>query len=133
MIRRESRVRPSWRVTERFPEGGLDKSTINDLLCYIMKQPKTSKRNPNKSPKVVVPMTLDGPGTPQDEIRKDHERHIPFMTIKEVCGILKVSRLTIIRAIRAGRLRASKPGKSRGWRIRYQDFDEFVGGKHGNS
>jgi len=83
-----------------------------------------------KMPKIKLPM-LDGPGTPQDEIRKDHERNIPFMTIKEVCGILKVSRLTIIRAIRAGRLRATKPRGGRPWRVHPADFDEFVGGKHG--
>lgn len=85
--------------------------------------------------KIKLPMTLDGDGTPQDEMyrefEKDHERLVPFMTIKEVCGILKVSRLTIIRAIRAGRLQASKPRGGRAWRIRPADFDEFVGGKHG--
>ena len=84
-----------------------------------------------KMSKIKLPI-LDGDGSPQDEALKVHERLIPFMTIKEVCGILKVSRLTIIRAIRAGRLRAEKPRGGRAWRIRPADFDEFVGGKHGH-
>lgn len=81
-----------------------------------------------KSPVVVV---LDGPGSSVDQLLKLQERHAPFMTIKEICGILKVSRQTVIRWIRAKKLRAFKPGRGRAWRVRRADFDEFIEGKHG--
>ena len=88
-----------------------------------------------KMPKIKVPM-LDGPGSTQDEryverLRRADQERMNFLTIKEICGILKVSRLTVVRWIRAKRLPAFKPGKGRGWRIRRADFDEFVGVKHG--
>jgi excisionase family DNA binding protein len=82
------------------------------------------------------PVILDGDGSNQDEryierLRRSDIERMKFLTIKEVCEILKVSRLTVIRWVRAGKLPAFKPGKGRGWRIRRADFDEFVGVKNG--
>jgi len=51
-----------------------------------------------------------------------------FLTVKEICAILKVKRGTVIRWIRAGRLRAFKVGGGRLWRIRERDLREFVKG-----
>ena len=51
-----------------------------------------------------------------------------FLTVKEICGILKVKRGTAIRWIQTGRLRAFKPGGGRFWRIRERDLREFVKG-----
>jgi excisionase family DNA binding protein len=49
-----------------------------------------------------------------------------FLTVKEICGILKVKRGTVIRLIRAGRLRAFKLGGGRLWRIRETDLKRFI-------
>ena len=51
-----------------------------------------------------------------------------FLSVYEICGILKVKRGTVIRWIRAGRLRAFKLGGGRLWRIRERDLREFVKG-----
>ena len=51
-----------------------------------------------------------------------------FLSVYEICGILKVKRGTVIRWIRAGRLRAFKVGGGRLWRIRERDLREFVKG-----
>ena len=52
-----------------------------------------------------------------------------FLSVYEICGILKVKRGTVIRWIRAGRLRAFKVGGGRLWRIRERDLREFVKGE----
>jgi excisionase family DNA binding protein len=51
-----------------------------------------------------------------------------FLSVYEICGILKVKRGTVIRWIRAGRLRAFKVRGGRLWRIREWDLREFVKG-----
>ena len=57
-----------------------------------------------------------------------------FLTVKEICGILRVKRGTAIRWIRAGKLRAFKVGGGRLWRIRERDLREFVkGGPDGHT
>ena len=58
----------------------------------------------------------------------DASRMESFLTVKEICGILKVKRGTVIRWIRAGWLRAFKVGGGRLWRIRERDLREFVKG-----
>jgi excisionase family DNA binding protein len=52
-----------------------------------------------------------------------------FLTVFEICGILKVKRGTVIRWIQAGDLRAFKLGNGRSWRIRSIDLKHFVEGK----
>jgi excisionase family DNA binding protein len=47
-----------------------------------------------------------------------------YLTIKEVCEVLKISRWTAESMIKDGRLRASKIGKS--YRIKRSDIDNFV-------
>ena len=49
-----------------------------------------------------------------------------FLSVFEICGILKVKRGTVIRWIQTGRLRAFKPGGGRFWRIRERDLKQFV-------
>jgi excisionase family DNA binding protein len=49
-----------------------------------------------------------------------------FLMVKEICGMLKVKRGTVIRWIRAGRMRAFKLGGGRLWRIRERDLKRFV-------
>ena len=49
-----------------------------------------------------------------------------FLSVYEICGILKVKRGTVIRWIRAGRLRAFKVGGGRLWRIRERDLKRFI-------
>jgi len=51
-----------------------------------------------------------------------------FMTVKDVCELLKVSRGTVIRLIRAGQLKAFKIGTGRSWRIERSEFQRFVKG-----
>ncbi|MDW7761654.1 MAG: helix-turn-helix domain-containing protein [Acidobacteriota bacterium] len=51
---------------------------------------------------------------------------IRFLTVKEICLILAVSRGTVIRWIRSGRLPAIKLGDGRCWRVREQDLKEFT-------
>ena len=49
-----------------------------------------------------------------------------FFTVNEICGILKVKRGTIIRWIRAGKLKAFKPAGSRFWRVRQRDLKKIL-------
>jgi len=49
-----------------------------------------------------------------------------FLTVKDVCDLLKVTRGTVIRWIRTGELRAFKLGSGRSWRIRKIDFQKFI-------
>jgi len=49
-----------------------------------------------------------------------------FLTVFEICGILKVKRGTVIRWIQAGELRAFKLGSGRFWRIRSIDLKRFI-------
>jgi len=51
-----------------------------------------------------------------------------YLTVNEICGLLKVERGTVIRWIGAGRLRAFKPGGGRLWRVARPDFQRFVKG-----
>ena len=51
-----------------------------------------------------------------------------FLMVKEICGMLKVKRGTVIRWIQAGRLRAFKVGGGRLWRIRERDLRDFTKG-----
>jgi excisionase family DNA binding protein len=87
-----------------------------------------------KMPKIKLPM-IDGEGSPQDEAYRMNMKlmmwDMGILTVADVCLMMKVSRQTVIRWIRSGRLRAFKPGGGRFWRIQKADFKEFVGGKHG--
>jgi len=47
-----------------------------------------------------------------------------FLTIKEICRLLKASRGTIVRWISAGQLRGFKIG--RGIRVKSQDLGRFI-------
>ena len=49
-----------------------------------------------------------------------------FLTVNEISEKLRVQRRTVIRWIRAGQLRAFKPGGGRFWRIREADFKRFI-------
>ncbi|MGA2363425.1 MAG: helix-turn-helix domain-containing protein [Candidatus Aminicenantales bacterium] len=51
-----------------------------------------------------------------------------FLTVEEICGLLKVKRGTAIRWISSGRLRAFKPGGGRVWRVTRNDFQRFIKG-----
>lgn len=55
----------------------------------------------------------------------------PIYTVKEVCGLLKVSQMTIYRLIAGGLLKATKIGKTNLVRIREQDVERFLKGKGG--
>ena len=50
-----------------------------------------------------------------------------YLTPLEVAKILKVSRITVYRWIKVGKLKAVKPGGV--VRIRKEDLMEFIGGK----
>jgi putative molybdopterin biosynthesis protein len=47
-----------------------------------------------------------------------------FLTVEEVANILKVTKMTIYRYIKAGKLTAYKVGKD--FRINKQEFDKFL-------
>ena len=49
-----------------------------------------------------------------------------FLTVKEICDILKVTRGTVIRWIRIGKLRAIKLGGGRLWRVRESELKRFM-------
>ena len=49
-----------------------------------------------------------------------------YLTIREVCGLLKVQRDTVFRWIRSGKLKAFKLGGGRFWRVARTDFQRFV-------
>lgn len=51
-----------------------------------------------------------------------------FLTVKEICGILKVKRGTVIRWIRTGKLQAFKFGGGRVWRIQERNLKMFIRG-----
>jgi excisionase family DNA binding protein len=51
-----------------------------------------------------------------------------FMTVKDVCGLLKVSRGTVIRLIRGGQLTAFKLGAGRSWRVTRSALQKFARG-----
>lgn len=54
-----------------------------------------------------------------------------FLTVEDICALLKVERHTVARWITSGHLRAFKPGGGRFWRVRRADFQRFVrGGAH---
>lgn len=46
-----------------------------------------------------------------------------FYTTNEVAKLLKVSKRTVFRYIKSGKLKATKIGQ---WRIRKEDFDKFI-------
>ena len=50
-----------------------------------------------------------------------------MLTLKEVAKEIKVTRRTIYRWIKDGKLKAIKTGGI--WRVREEDFGEFVSGK----
>ena len=56
------------------------------------------------------------------------ERIERYLTVEDICSLLKVERHTVARWIASGRLRAFKPGGGRFWRVRRQDFQRFVQG-----
>ena len=61
-------------------------------------------------------------------MRQDRDR---FLTVDDICSLLKVERHTVGRWINSGQLRAFKPGGGRFWRVRRQDFQRFIkGGAH---
>ena len=47
-----------------------------------------------------------------------------FLTVEETAKILKVTKMTIYRYIKAGKLTAYKVGKD--YRIKKQEFDRFI-------
>jgi len=49
-----------------------------------------------------------------------------FLTIKDVEGLMQVTRKTVLSWISAGKLKAFKPGGGRLWRIRARDLKHFV-------
>lgn len=51
-----------------------------------------------------------------------------FLTVNDICSLLKVERDTVARWITSGRLPAFKPGNGRFWRVRRRDFQRFVKG-----
>lgn len=51
-----------------------------------------------------------------------------FLTVEEVCSLLKVERHTVAHWIKSGRLRGFRPGGGRFWRVRRQDFQRFAKG-----
>jgi excisionase family DNA binding protein len=51
-----------------------------------------------------------------------------FLTVEEICQLLKVKRGTVIRWIVSGHLRAFKPGGGRVWRVTRNDFQRFLKG-----
>ncbi|MBE3126329.1 MAG: helix-turn-helix domain-containing protein [Acidobacteria bacterium] len=51
-----------------------------------------------------------------------------FLTVEEICSLLKVERHTVARWISSGQLPAFKPGGGRFWRVRRQDFQKFIKG-----
>lgn len=53
-----------------------------------------------------------------------------LLTINEVTAILKVSKLTIYRYIKAGRLPAYKVGRD--YRVKQEDFDKLLKGAKKN-
>ena len=55
--------------------------------------------------------------------RKDKMKE-KLLTINEIIEILKVSKLTIYRYIKAGKLSAYKVGRD--YRIKQEDFDKFL-------
>jgi excisionase family DNA binding protein len=51
-----------------------------------------------------------------------------YLTVNEICGLLKVERSTVVRWILGGRLKAFKLGGGRFWRVAGADFQRFVKG-----
>ena len=51
-----------------------------------------------------------------------------LLTVKEVCELFAVSRGSVIRWIRSGRLAAFKPGWGRFWRVQERDVKKFIKG-----
>ncbi|MGA2534086.1 MAG: helix-turn-helix domain-containing protein [Candidatus Aminicenantales bacterium] len=51
-----------------------------------------------------------------------------FLTVEEICKLLKVNRGTVIRWIASGHLRAFKPGGGRVWRVTRDSFRRFIKG-----
>lgn len=47
-----------------------------------------------------------------------------FLTVEEVANILKVTKMTIYRYIKSGKLPAYKTGKN--YRIKQKEFDNFL-------
>ncbi len=47
-----------------------------------------------------------------------------YLTIKEVCGVLKLSRYTVADLIKSGKLKGSKIGKS--YRVERAAIDDFI-------
>ena len=52
-----------------------------------------------------------------------------FLTVDEICRLLKVERHTVAGWIESGKLRAFKPGGGRFWRVTRADFQRFIKGK----
>lgn len=52
-----------------------------------------------------------------------HVCEYKFYTVEEIAKILKVSKMTIFRYIKSGKLKAVKVGQ---WRIKKEDFDKFI-------
>jgi len=51
-----------------------------------------------------------------------------YLTVAEICGLLKVERCSVIRWIRSGKLRGFKLAGGRLWRVSRSDFQTFVKG-----
>ena len=51
-----------------------------------------------------------------------------YLTVAEICGLLKVERCSVIRWIRSGKLRGFKLAGGRLWRVSRSDFQRFLKG-----
>ena len=51
-----------------------------------------------------------------------------FLTVDDICLLLKVERHTVAGWISSGKLRAFKPGGGRVWRVTRADFQRFIKG-----
>ena len=51
-----------------------------------------------------------------------------LLTVEDAMRVLRLSRISIYRAISSGRLRALKPGGLGGWRIRPAELENFIQG-----
>jgi excisionase family DNA binding protein len=54
-----------------------------------------------------------------------------YLTVKEASARLRISRLTVIRALKAGRLKGFKtsPGRTGQWRITEESYNAYVSGE----
>ncbi len=56
-----------------------------------------------------------------------------LLTVEDAMRVLRLSRISIYRAIKNRRLRAVKPGGGKSWRIRPAELEKFIQGKRRKS